>query len=238
MLVDVDNFYDLREVSDGSAFASVLMRVIRDFLAVCDHEVDQLLIRLYGGWYEGVSMTSRASQLAQIAADGDPFPLTHGGRSVAGRVELASGPIHTPGVVLPHTHRVRETAPRLRRTPGADEPSCCSDSACSARKLARWSEGPQKICPTEGCTVPYSRAFFGREQKMVDTMIAIDLIELTVSQRIGSVALISDDTDFVPALLYAGQKSTGQVVSFRKRRMDPMLERLLDHAGVLPIGLV
>jgi len=238
MLVDVDNFDELRDVSDASLFASTLMRLIRAFLAVRSQPIDQLTIRLYGGWYEGNALTSRASLLAQLAAQGDPFPVHHLGTFIAGMIELASGPLHTPGLVLPNTHRIRETAPRLRQTPHFKDPSCCGDSSCAAKRFARWSEGPRKVCPTEGCNVTFSQAFFGREQKMVDTMITVDLIELAVSRKVGAVALVSDDTDFVPALLYAQQAGNGGVAVIRTKQMDATLALILDNAGVDSIRLV
>lgn len=238
MLVDVDNFDELRDVSDASLFASTLMRLIRAFLAACSQPIDQLIIRLYGGWYEGNVLTSRASRLAQLAAQADPFPVHHQGAFIAGMVELASGPIYAPGLVLPSTHRIRDTAPRMRQTPNFKDPSCCGDSSCAAKRFARWSEGPRKVCPAEGCNVTYSQAFFGREQKMVDTMITVDLIELAVTRRMGAVVLVSDDTDFVPALLYAQQAGEGGVTVIRTKQIDARLELILDSAGVDSIGLV
>lgn len=238
MLIDVDNFDELRDVDDASAFASTLMVLVRKFIAGCHQEVDQITVRLYGGWYEGAALTSRASALAQVAALGDPFPFRYGDRMVAGTLELARGPIHAPGLVLPHTHRIRDTAPRLRRTPGFADPSCCNDARCSAKRLERWSRGPGKICPTEGCSVTFKDAFFGREQKMVDTMLAIDLVDLALSQRVGAVAIVSDDTDFVPALVYAGHRGSGQVIMLRKGSLDSMLAAILHNAGVNPIGMV
>lgn len=232
MLVDVDNYDDLREVSDEGVFSSRLMELISSFLAACAESIDQLTIRLYGGWFEGAAMTVRASEYARLAQLGDPFPLVDSDRRISGHVELAIGPVANPGLVLPHTFRRRATAPRLKRAPGLSDPTCCGSSACSAKRLAGWSEGPRKVCPTPGCNVTYADAFFGSEQKMIDAMLSIDLIDMITTHQMSAVAVVSDDTDFIPALLYAARRSEGQVVSIRRRRLDDLLAELLADAGV------
>lgn len=237
LLVDVDNFSELRDVTDAGLFASTLMRMLRAFLNTCNREIDQLTVRLYGGWYEGPALTPRASVLAQLIAQADPFPIRYAGSLISGVVELANGPVHAPGLVLPNTFRARETAPRLRRTPGLDHPTCCKTSSCSAKRFARWSEGGGKLCPTEGCSVTFSEAFFAREQKMIDTMLSVDLIELCAAQRLSAVAIASDDTDFIPALLYAKKANPGTVAVIRTNTLDPLLSPILETAGVYPIGL-
>ena len=234
VLVDVDNYDEFRDVTDESAFSSRLMELTRDFLSVCAEPVDQLTIRLYGGWFEGAAMTSRASEYAKLAQLGDPFPLVDSDRRIAGHVELATGPIASPGMVLPHTYRRRGSAPRLKRTPALNDPSCCGSSACSAKRLAGWSECPRKVCPTPDCTVTYADAFSGSEQKMIDAMLSIDLIELVLTGQMSAVAVVSDDTDFIPALLYAARQGEGQVVSIRahpnpgcSRGLKPPASRML-----------
>jgi len=232
VLVDVDNYDELRDVVDDASFSSRLMSLTRDFLAVCDQPVDQLTIRLYGGWFEGAALTARASEYAKLAQMGDPFPLVTTSRRISGHVELAMGPITSPGMILPHTYRRRGSAPRLKRTPGINDPSCCGNSACSARRLAGWTESPRKVCPTPECNVTYADAFFGSEQKMIDALLSMDLIEMITSSRMSAVAVVSDDTDFIPALLYAAGRGQGQVISMRRRRLDDLLADLLADAGV------
>lgn len=232
MLVDVDNYDEFRDVSDEGAFSSRLMELTRDFLSVCAEPIDQLTIRLYGGWFEAAAMTSRASEYARLAQLADPFPLVGSGRRISGRVELATGPIASPGMILPHTYRRRATAPRLKRAPGLNDPSCCGSSSCSAKRLAGWSEGPRKVCPTPDCNVTYADAFFGSEQKMIDAMLSVDLIDMATIGQMSAVAVVSDDTDFIPALLYAARRGEGQVVSIRRRKLDDLLADLLADAGV------
>lgn len=235
LLVDVDNYDELREVTDDNAFGSRLMDLTRDLLSICASQVDQLTIRLYGGWFDGAAMTKRASEFAKLAQRGDPFPILTAERRVSGHVELAVGPVAAPGMILPHTYRRRGTAPRLKRTPGFSDPSCCGDAACSAKRLAAWSEGPRKQCPTPDCTVTYADAFFGSEQKMIDALLAMDLIEMVTFGQMDAVAVVSDDTDFIPAMLYAVHRGDRQVVSMRKRRLDPLLTALLAKAGVVDL---
>ena len=128
--------------------------------------------------------------------------------------------------------RRRASAPRLKRTPSLNDPSCCGNSACSARRLAGWTEGPRKVCPTPECNVTYADAFFGSEQKMIDALLSMDLIDMVTSSQMSAVAVVSDDTDFIPALLYAAQRGEGQVISIRRRKLDDLLADLLADAGV------
>ena len=50
-------------------------------------------------------------------------------------------------------------------------------------------------------------AFVAYEQKMVDTLLACDLLELCLDAATRHVTVVSADTDFVPPLVMASRKS-------------------------------
>lgn len=65
------------------------------------------------------------------------------------------------------------------------------------------------------------------QQKMVDGMIAIDM--LCIAQQIGGhIILVSDDDDFVPALMYCAYSKRKQQSIFLKRKSASNI-RLNDH---------
>ena len=53
-------------------------------------------------------------------------------------------------------------------------------------------------CPKQGCKVGHADLVYRHEQKLVDTMLACDLIY--AANQVDHIALVSDDDDFLPPL--------------------------------------
>lgn len=67
---------------------------------------------------------------------------------------------------------------------------------------------------------------------MVDTLLAIDLIDLALMHKCEAVGVATDDTDLVPALLFGAAYAEGRVALLHTRNLDVQLENLMDGAGV------
>ena len=237
LLVDFDNLEGFRGAPDPGRFSFVLSEILTAYLQSLN-AVEQLLVRLYGGWNQEGNLTQRASQVAQLVAEADPFPLVRDEGLVAGLIELAVGPFDRPGLALPNTFRRRRGAVRLRRDPSFSHPTCANDSLCGARQLAKWTSGATKICPTEACTATSAEAFFVSEQKMVDTLLSVDLLEMLYFGGFASVGLVSDDSDFLPPMMNVARRlGTGRASLLTSADWDETLLAILAQSGVSVIRL-
>lgn len=238
LLIDFDNFDELRSEDDPARCAYVLGQLLRTYLKQLEDSPDRLVIRVYGGWDEGGVLSQRAAVVIQMLAEIDLFPIPSNGRLIAGQIELAFGPYSRPGLVLPNTYRRRGGPPRLRRHPELGQPPCTNNEHCSARILVKWTKMPNRICPTDSCSIMSKEAFIVHEQKMVDALIGVDLIDMLQSHQFTSVAIASNDSDFVPNLLHAaGQRPQSAGLIYSAGWNQQLLE-LLDDAGVRTVELL
>lgn len=77
----------------------------------------------------------------------------------------------------------------------------------------------------------------GQQQKMVDMLLALDLITTAFHERIQNVAMVTGDTDFVPAIEKV--KSIGiKVLVVHGRRAGFDLMRSADHAWFIDQNFV
>lgn len=76
------------------------------------------------------------------------------------------------------------------------------------------------------------------EQKMVDILLAIDLVKLSVENTIQKAVLITNDTDFVPAIKIA--RDAGVIVELYRSKQDhnDALVEACDEWSFIDKGLV
>ena len=117
------------------------------------------------------------------------------------------------------TLRQRRGVGLLRRTPLPTD--CIDKQNCTVPRVVEWSRSG---CPTAGCPVLCTDAFVGRQQKLVDILLCCDLLTTASAGPQARVFLVSEDDDFVPALLLA--RSYG--ASVWHVRTKPTKARLYD----------
>lgn len=173
--------------------------------------------RLYGGWFDGARLSKRAQRLVPEIRGVFPRRVTvsDGDGAVRVRVtmELASSLVGD-GVALTHTYRRRSLPAGLAcaRPPFA---GCASPSRCAVAGVAPFVDGDE--CPHPGCGVT-PRAVLGRnEQKLVDSMLVVDLVRL--AQASESIVLVSSDDDMWPGI--RGALLHGAHVLHVHARTDP-----------------
>lgn len=163
--------------------------------------VDEIRIRLYGGWYDTQGLTRDGTRLTQDI--GMAFPLIiANNQQINCRIhcDIASSLIDTPADLLLHTFRQRNGI-RSRLTV-AHVPNCANQSCCVIQHVAQWSRGR---CHVAGCGVSARSVFTYNEQKLVDTLLCCDLIVLATRGPRDPVYLVSDDDDMIPAILLASR---------------------------------
>lgn len=156
-------------------------------------------VRIYGGWYEGSSITASAQDLSVEIQRDFPAVVRLGQAAVGGAIattaELAVALLEEPAHHLFDTYR-RKGVPRNVRV---EEPASvgCVDTSCvlpQVKKILKTGE-----CPKPGCKIAQPGLLYRSEQKIVDTMLTCDLI-YAATQPYDRLILISGDDDFLPPL--------------------------------------
>lgn len=155
-------------------------------------------MRIYGGWYEGPTMTQLAQQLAVTLQSDFPrvvrLPTTSNEHTlVAVNVTLATSLLEDPGHHMVNTFRKKGRPNNLRVQKPSD--IGCSNPECilpAVKKLLK-SGG----CPIATCSK--ADLVYRNEQKIVDTMLTCDLIHAS-QQEFNHIVLVSADDDFIPPL--------------------------------------
>jgi hypothetical protein len=217
ILVDYDNLFPAGHAGvEPSALRHALLEAITHALDLAPH-VGFVRIRLYGGWTDAAGLTSAASRVLTAVGLADPFPcILPGGRAVLhGTIGLATSLIELPGMDFAETYRTRLGPPRLRVNGSPHPDGCVADStSCPALLLKRFTKGPGRTCPAPSCDVTSAMAFAVHEQKMVDTLMACDLIAAAEAADVAVVLVATGDTDLLPPILMAARRAFGSVTVF------------------------
>lgn len=178
-------------------------------------------MRIYGGWYEGPTMTQLAQQLAVALQNEFPtvvrLPTTSNEHTLmAVNVTLATSLLEDPGHHLINTFRKKGRPNNLRVQKPSD--IGCTDSACilpSLKKLMKSGNCPVATCDKVDLV-------YRNEQKIVDTMLTCDLIHAS-QQGFDHIVLVSADDDFIPpvrTLLLRGATITRVHPKFSTQRQQ------------------
>jgi hypothetical protein len=165
-------------------------------------------IRLYGGWYENKNLTHKAQGLITDIAANFPGMITwtckRGSGKCAVQVEMARSLEVEPQRVLFHTLRTRDFYEKVQCE--KEVVRRCRHIGCSLQTVVDFFS--LRKCPESKCYVTPADLLYKEEQKLVDTMMTVDLIHLVKSGQ-QDLAIISSDDDLWPgiqaALLYGGR---------------------------------
>lgn len=153
-------------------------------------------VRLYGGWYENNKITKRAQILnAEIV---NTFPtqvqLSDNKSTVIVNAELAMSLTSSPKFHLVDTVRRNGIPSGLK----ANHPIRygCSRAHCPVVLVHNFVDSGK--C-SECTNVKVEDIFYRQEQKLVDTMLITDMIE--IGRREKKYCIVSSDDDFWPGIL-------------------------------------
>lgn len=205
VLIDYDNVEPVWRHRGLINLMPAVLHLLPD--AVLTHGTD-VVVRLYGGWYEEHKLTKSAQRLTREIATHFPAGITlhhsDGVLTVKVRVELARSLNINPGKDLLHTFRRRGVPAGLvaRRHPlrGCADPPHCS-------LIAVHTLVSNRRCVTTGCTTQLEDVLAKSEQKLVDSMIIADLIFAAASGE-EEVVVVSTDDDLLPGIATAVQMGT------------------------------
>jgi len=197
VFIDYDNLQDGHKTSGMlDVITKALLRtpiVSKDTRGTCD-------VRIYGGWYEGPTMTKLAQDVF-VAIQGE-FPaivrlpsVGSGIIALTATAELAVAMMEEPSHHLFDTYRKKGRPGNLRVQKPEDVG--CTNTSCPlplAKKLLKTGG-----CPIHTCSVTADDLVYRHEQKIVDTMLACDMI-YAPKLDYEHLILLSGDDDFLPPL--------------------------------------
>lgn len=207
VIIDFDNYFgsDVSKLSPESMEFS-----FSEIVNLCEIKfagVEYVNIRLYGGWYKETSLTKQASSLQQILYNVNVFPKVKDGKIIKGEIEMVSSLHDIPEFTWGHTHKETDGIKRVRINHE------CVDDLCNGNRencpkfiLYKFTDKKDKKCAVSGCENVQKNVFKGVEQKMVDTIIACDVLSMADNDSIHGLILISDDQDHFPSLALAKRK--------------------------------
>lgn len=213
VVVDFDNFYRNEPDDPTTWLPHQINRIISLALAACTRLSD-ITVRIYGGWLAESLPTKRASELLQAIASFGQFPVTRPGNVALlhGRVELANRLFALPEIEWAHTYNIRTGLPRIRLACPPVPSDCIGGSTlCPARALQQFTKTKTKQCPVPNCPVTQA-AFKVDEQKMVDCMMACDILSIADSREVEALVVCSDDRDLMPSIALALSRNPAKTI--------------------------
>ena len=128
----------------------------------------EVLLRLYGGWYEE-AFDVRVPLRELTAAVVRDFPRRVGSLRIV--LELAETPIWNRA--LPLLSTVRRVTPKPVPMKVLTPSGCPHGGSCSLVHLQAWWRG---ACPDASCAVRVQEVGWTHRQKMVDTLLTADVL--------------------------------------------------------------
>jgi uncharacterized LabA/DUF88 family protein len=224
LFIDYDNLIGLQKRAGLLAIATkaLLANPLRTARSTgrCD-------VRVYGGWYEGSSLTPLAQKvITEIQSD---FPTVIRGSTETGGVcalsvqaDLACSLSEEPAHHLLDTFRKKRPPSNLKCADPAD--LGCTQPSCTAKALALLFD--RERCPKPNCSFELKDLIYRNEQKLVDTMLTCDMIH-AASQRCDLIIVISGDDDILPAIRTATLRGTPVV----RLHTKPFMRRTIFPLG-------
>lgn len=196
LLIDYDN---LPRSLGRANLRQVIERLIDKLVPSTTASINRIYCRLYGGWMNKKKFSRRAEQL--LKEIDRHFPLAFSSSDhfkVIVKAELARALACDPQHVFTHTFRTRsKPAFQVKRFPLKE---CVEPLSCRIMDVNFFVYN--NTCPNVNCTVSPGTAFYRAEQKLVDSMIVVDLVHYAIRQK-EHLVVVSGDDDMWPGIRYA-----------------------------------
>jgi hypothetical protein len=194
-LVDYDN---VPELERNRGPVHVVTRIVDSLGPLLPHETE-IRFRLYGGWFQGANLSRRAQQLLPMLQSNFPRTMTPaaGGTPLLVRAEFALALESAPGRYLTHTYRDRALPTNVRCT-SLPYRGCRAPAACPIAPLEALLRDGQ--CPELHCSVGLEAVLTKPEQKLVDTMLTVDVLHLARVAAANRIVVVSADDDIFPGI--------------------------------------
>ncbi len=198
ILVDFHNIFG-GEITNPTKIEFALNEIVQDALAQGD--IDEIILRLYDGWYEGVVLSHDASKIMSKLHDIAPIPPIYGNKLIRGQMEYAKS-LFGDDFILYNTCR-HTKGPRLSLSASLKDDVCNRhNNNCAISLVKRLTKSKTKFCSVGGCSKKNEDVLVQYGQKMVDNMICCDILTIgNPQERTQAIYVLSDDVDVYPALV-------------------------------------
>lgn len=226
LLVDVDNLGNLRGRDQGCTVDDAIRDILSRSLDGGSGE-EYVVIRLYGGWFDGEELSRAASDAMAHLLPRLAFPLVVDGRLVRGRSELAKALLAVPSLRWSRTVVFKDGLPpfKIRKH---DESGCShrSESGCAWATLRRLRNG--KTCAVAACDRKVKDCAEFSQQKLVDCLLSLDTVDSAADAAVHRVLVMSDDRDIVPGVVRAAIAGSANVELWTSnaraaRQLEPVI---------------
>ena len=226
ILIDYDN---LDTLVRRRGTRHVIIRLLDVLGSSRTAEVRRVDCRLYGGWLDEDTSSRNAERLIPDLRRDFPCSVpvigAAGAQAVLVHVELARSLACDPAVVLTHTYRRRSLPPRLR-CETAPFPGCAAPLRCPVAAIDPFIRNAG--CPVDGCPVEPRAVLAREEQKLVDSMLVVDLIHFAETTD-EPLVVVSADDDLWPGIRFVLLRGARVIhVIPRRGRVDRKRYRSLE----------
>ena len=212
VLVDFQNVFFNLAFSDSYDWLPAELESFVAAAVAADTSPEWIAVRLYGSWVEDGLLTKQGSLAQQAIAQGPAFPLVVGRRVVAGEIELALSLVDLPSIRWPSFIKRQQGLSRVKIAKSLLPKNCIDDrTLCPIRSLQHFSHGRERKCSAAGCEVLNNQAFETTTQKMVDTLLACDLMELARKPATRAILVVTGDVDLMPAVATAANARNAKI---------------------------
>ena len=213
IVTDFDNYFPKPMSEYPQTFIeSFFLDVINTCISE-QESIENIIIRLYGGWYQGNVYSQKASELQVKLQPINFFPILRNGSRINGCVEMAEQQYGIEQIWY-NTYQEKRGIQKVKIDWTQTGNGCTrSSSNCPVKVLHNFIKTRSHHCPTTSCRIIQEDVFIRREQKMVDTMMTCDIITYCAEENVGAIYVISDDIDLFPALAISKTKNPDKVVT-------------------------
>ncbi len=214
VLVDYDNVV----AADRAKGIDFVIEKLLDTIAVAAGSVlpENVRFRFYGGWYRNSNMTRQAQELVRTSNYfASPIPRTPTGVAPSRKIRLMAELARTllsvscnrTNTDIINTCRVRPFPKNRYRIDPFRHPQCQQKLCFQDDLRSFFCDG---LCPYATFDIDISTTVTCEEQKLVDVMLATDLMHLAFSEHSRFAALVSSDDDMWPAIIETA--NTGMIL--------------------------
>ena len=185
--------------------------------------VDEIWVRIYGGWHSRDEGTTDLYKWISLALS--QLPLRKDGKTL--RTQIVQGLYGFPGIKFQETLNKKKGLGNIRKTNAYP----CGNTPCSFWKSVKQNG---KSCPDANCQRKALDLFYVPNQKTVDTAICVDAINIIQDNPDSWLAIFSSDYDVLPAIIGCSRYSKNII---RLRRSDKQPNQysasLLQAVGIV-----
>lgn len=136
----------------------------------------------------------------------EPFPNVYEGRSIVGKIDFVE---QMYGIDFSWRNTYREKpGPRLIIKKDVQRPHCPNNKdKCPVELLAKFTKKKEKVCQVDGCNVNNMSIFSQYGQKMVDTMMACDILTYGEEEDTEAIYVLTDDVDLFPSMALCSRRN-------------------------------